>query len=178
MTTSKIVGSGKPFINADGDLQVRGTFASTPLAQETRTLVTEGHLSTVSVEFLEAAGLKSGRHQRELIGGSFVYTPSNREARVMSAKALDTDPPESPDELIKSVGAIAEQLRSADDEDRPALVDQLAQTVAALATGLRPDDVDGSDSDTADDAAVKSLQAEIDTSLLQVEIAALLAEID
>ncbi len=76
-----IVGSGTPYIDSDGSLKVRGTFASTPQAQHVRTLVTEGHLSSVSVEFL--------RHPdgtAELVGGAFVDVPSNPRARVLAAK--------------------------------------------------------------------------------------------
>jgi hypothetical protein len=50
---SDIVGSGKPFIDNEGNLRVTGTFAATPLAQHVRTLVNEGHLRSVSVEFCE-----------------------------------------------------------------------------------------------------------------------------
>jgi hypothetical protein len=77
-----IVGSGRPYIDSDGALKVRGTFASTPPAQHLRALVTEGHVSSVSVEFL--------RHPdgtAELVGGAFVDIPSNPSARVLAAKS-------------------------------------------------------------------------------------------
>lgn len=67
---SDIVGSGEPFIDEAGNLRVRGTFATTPLAQHLRALVNEGHLRGVSVEFLRR---KDGnRTVNELIGGAFV----------------------------------------------------------------------------------------------------------
>ena len=80
---SDIVGSGKPFIDGDGNLRVQGTFASTPAAQHVRALVTEGHLRSVSVEFLRT---KDGN---VLVGGAFVTLPSNPQARVLASKALD-----------------------------------------------------------------------------------------
>jgi hypothetical protein len=49
---SDIVGSGRPWIDSEGNLRVRGSFASTPQAQHVRSLVNEGHLRSVSVEFL------------------------------------------------------------------------------------------------------------------------------
>jgi hypothetical protein len=79
---SDIVGSGKPFIDSEGNLRVRGVFASTPLGQHVRTLVNEGHLRSASVEFLR----KDGRH--ELVGGAFVNIPANPTARVLASKAF------------------------------------------------------------------------------------------
>lgn len=77
-----VVGSGEPFIDADGSLKVRGTFASTPLAQNVRTLVAEGHLQSVSVEFLHHPD-----DTNELLAGAFVDIPSNPRARVLAAKS-------------------------------------------------------------------------------------------
>src|SRR5574338_97555 len=45
------VGSGVPQIDSDGNLVVTGKYASTKHAQDTRTLVSEGHISSVSVAF-------------------------------------------------------------------------------------------------------------------------------
>lgn len=89
LSTATTVGSGKPFY--DGDLlKVRGSFASTPLAQEVRTLVTEGHIRTTSVAFMGAKKeVKDGvPHitKAELLNGAFVPVPSNREALVISSK--------------------------------------------------------------------------------------------
>ncbi|WP_082939793.1 phage major capsid protein [Mycobacterium sp. 852014-50255_SCH5639931] len=79
---SDVVGSGSPYIEADGSLRVHGKFASTPLAQCIRKLVCEGHIRSVSVEYLR------GKNGNELVGGSFVTLPANRNARVLAAKAL------------------------------------------------------------------------------------------
>lgn len=91
MSVEKTVGSGKPFINENGDLQVRGTFASTPLGQQTRTLINEGHIKTTSVAFMnEKVPQKDGKSTviRELLNGAFVAIPSNREALILSAKGI------------------------------------------------------------------------------------------
>lgn len=88
MSVEKTVGSGHPFINDDGDLQVRGSYASTPLAQLTRTLVNERHCRHVSVAVMVDKSLKDGTPNRELLNGAFVAVPSNREAVVLASKSL------------------------------------------------------------------------------------------
>jgi hypothetical protein len=80
---SDIVGSGRPFFDSEGNLRVKGTFASTGPAQHIRQLVNEGHLRSVSVEFVKKAG------KNVLVGGAFVRIPSNPEARVLESKGLD-----------------------------------------------------------------------------------------
>jgi HK97 family phage prohead protease len=86
------IGRGVPFY--DGDvLKARGVFASTPRAQEIRTLVSEGVIGHTSVGFMaavrkdddDAPHVTSG----ELLEGSFVSVPSNREAAVLAAKEFD-----------------------------------------------------------------------------------------
>jgi hypothetical protein len=89
MSVATCVGSGKPFINDTGQLQVRGTFASTPHGQAVRTLVNEGHISSVSVAFMNHKTQKSGKPVRELLNGAFVAVPANPEARVLASKAAD-----------------------------------------------------------------------------------------
>lgn len=89
MTVEKTVGSGKPFLNDNGDVQVRGSYASTPLAQQTRTLVNEGHCRYVSVAVMTDKSLKDGTPNRELLNGAFVNTPSNRDAVVVASKSFD-----------------------------------------------------------------------------------------
>lgn len=86
------IGRGVPYY--DGDvLKARGIFASTPRAQEIRTLVTEGVIGHTSVGFM-AAVRKDGEDaphvtKGELLEGSFVSVPSNREAAVLMAKEFD-----------------------------------------------------------------------------------------
>lgn len=87
MSVATCVGSGKPFINDEGQLQVRGTFASTPHGQAVRTLVNEGHIDSVSVAFMDHKTQKSGKPVRELLNGAFVAVPANPQARVLASKA-------------------------------------------------------------------------------------------
>jgi hypothetical protein len=75
-----IIGSGRPFLDENGRLLVKGTFASNASAQHIRGLVREGHLGTVSVEFVPT------KDKNILVGGSFVAIPSNPEARIIGAK--------------------------------------------------------------------------------------------
>jgi hypothetical protein len=89
-----IIGSGKPFLDGNGRLLVKGTFASNPAAQHIRGLVREGHLGTVSVEFLRG-------EKNILVGGAFVAIPSNPEARIISAKSFN----EQLDVILKSASA-------------------------------------------------------------------------
>jgi hypothetical protein len=93
MTVQTTVGSGQPYYAEDGSLRVKGTFASTPLAQEVRTLVAEGHIRTTSVTFMAAERVKDEKSvdhvvRAELLNGTFTPVPSNREAVVLSAKAF------------------------------------------------------------------------------------------
>ncbi|HPQ85709.1 MAG TPA: HK97 family phage prohead protease [Actinomycetota bacterium] len=87
------IGRGVPFY--DGDvLKARGVYASTPRAQEIRTLVAEGIIGHTSVGFM-GASRKDGEDgiphitSGELLEGSFVSVPSNREAAVLMAKSFD-----------------------------------------------------------------------------------------
>jgi HK97 family phage prohead protease len=93
MDTRSTVGSGRPYY--DGDLLMfEGRFASTPLGQETRTLVTEGHVRKMSVAFMGAqreededgvVHIRSG----ELLNAAVVSIPSNRDADILAAKAFE-----------------------------------------------------------------------------------------
>ena len=110
---SDVVGSGTPFIDDEGNLRVKGTFASTPEAQKIRTLVNEGHVTSVSVEFLRR---KDGnRTVNELVGGAFVGLPANREARVLASKGALTL-----DEFKALADVVA--TKAADSSDGNALV--------------------------------------------------------
>lgn len=83
------VGVAQPFY--DGDmLKVRGYFASTARAQEIRTLVTEGVIGSMSVGFMGADRKEKDGvptiSKAEILEGSFVSIPSNRDAAVLVAK--------------------------------------------------------------------------------------------
>lgn len=94
LSMATTVGSGQPYY--DGDvLKVRGTFSSIPRAQEARALVAEGHIRTMSVAFTRSDATKatstepSHIKRGELLNAAFVAVPSNRDALVLSAKAMD-----------------------------------------------------------------------------------------
>lgn len=99
LTMATTIGSGTPYY--DGDLlKIKGTFSSIPRAQEARALVTEGHITTMSVAFLpkeklrgKAAGDPTIITKAELLNAAFVSVPANRDALVLSAKALDRTAP-------------------------------------------------------------------------------------
>lgn len=98
MSVRSVVGSGQPFYDESGVLKIKGQFASTPLAQEVRTLVKEGHVDRMSVTFRAAQrgiGEDGIQHvtKGELLNVAFVVIPSNREAAVLAAKSglLTTD---------------------------------------------------------------------------------------
>lgn len=87
------IGRGTPFY--DGDvLKAKGVYASTARAQEIRTLVAEGIIGHTSVGFM-AADRKDADDgtphitRGELLEGSFVSVPSNRQAEVLMAKSLN-----------------------------------------------------------------------------------------
>lgn len=86
------IGRAAPYY--DGDvLKARGVFASTDRAQEIRTLVTEGVIGHTSVGFMAAVRKENEDTPHvtsgELLEGSFVSVPSNREAAVLAAKEFD-----------------------------------------------------------------------------------------
>lgn len=90
MSVLSTVGSGEPFY--DGDLlKIRGSYASTPRAQEVRALVAEGHVTKMSVAFMNPKReMKDGVPHvvsAELLNAAFVAIPANREAAVTAAKA-------------------------------------------------------------------------------------------
>lgn len=91
MTVEKTVGSGTPTLEDDGKIHVRGTYASTPLAQTVRTLVKEKHIRNTSVTFMTTKTQKDGKTvvKRELLNGAFVAVPANRDAIVLESKAVD-----------------------------------------------------------------------------------------
>lgn len=95
MSVTTTVGSGVPAYEGDL-LVVRGTYASTVLGQEVRTLVNEGHIRSTSVAFMNAKReVKDGvPHivKAELLNGAFVCIPSNRDALVAASKSVGRVP--------------------------------------------------------------------------------------
>lgn len=89
MTIKGLIGTGTPRIQ-DGVVRLAVTFASTPEAQQIRTLVKEGHIRSTSVEFLRRSstdekGVKTTR--REMIGAAVTNYPANPNATILGSKA-------------------------------------------------------------------------------------------
>ena len=132
MSVATCVGSGKPFINDAGQLQVRGTFASTPHGQAVRTLVNEGHIDRVSVAFIEHNTKKDAKPQRELLNGAFVAVPANPEARVLASKAA-TVQTKNPQLLLAGVDAIIDEACDlCENIDRSLLPEPVGQALDLL----------------------------------------------
>lgn len=97
MSVLTTVASGTPYYDGD-TLKFRGTFSTLPRAQEVRTLVTEGHIRKMSVAFMNAHREIDPDDERphvrkaELLNAAIVAIPSNREADILSAKALAACP--------------------------------------------------------------------------------------
>jgi HK97 family phage prohead protease len=116
MSVRSIVASGRPYYE-DGLLKLRGKFASTPLAQDVRTLVREGHVDRMSVTFRAAQreiGEDGVTHIRsgELLNVAFVAIPSNREAAVLAAKSADGDPAADLATEVAGLRSDVDELRS------------------------------------------------------------------
>ena len=92
MTVLTTVGSGVAEYDGDALMLRDFRFASTPLAQDVKTLVDEGHISKMSVAFMDAVREvddDDGRpHVRkaELLNAAIVAIPSNREAEIAFAQ--------------------------------------------------------------------------------------------
>lgn len=154
MSVRSVVASGVPYY--DGDLlKIKGRFASTPLGQEVRTLVKEGHLDRMSVTFRGAdrqvaedgvTHIKSA----ELLNVAFVVIPSNREAAVLAAKSVT-------DEVVELTGLDAlraDVARLSND------LDQLSATVAELVTKSLPSAPEDAPADAAAVEAVDERAAD------------------
>ena len=90
LTVEKTVGSGEPYYDTDGILKVKGSFASTPLGQVTRTLVKEGHIRHMSVAFRgavreldEESGITHIR-KGDLINCTITGIPANTATAVVA----------------------------------------------------------------------------------------------
>ena len=98
-TTNGLVGSGVPELTSRG-LEVRGRWANSERANHVRKMVSSGHVRHVSVEYLPRRD-ENGSVTRELVGGSFVYSPSNPAARVLESKSADDQP--STSDLLQAI---------------------------------------------------------------------------
>jgi len=158
------IGVGVPAYE-DGKLMLRGRFASTPRAQEIRTLVKEGVIGHMSVGFMSAdRGSQDGVPRvtkAELLEGSFVSVPANREAAILTAKDYHAKAPRGNKsdrlqmihDLSVANGASCETKADADADDEEDANDKALTDVPAVAAGQ----------------AAKPL-VDIDEAVMQVEI--------
>lgn len=86
MSVQGTIGSARPYFDDAGRLMIDAAFASTPKAQEVRSLIREGHVNSVSVAFMTDRSKKDGTPRRELLNAGVVAIPSNRDAVILSAK--------------------------------------------------------------------------------------------
>lgn len=92
LTVASTVGSGIP--TYEGNLlTIKGTYSSIDRAQEVRTLVREGHVTMMSVAFINGEREKDQKgvtHVRkaELINATFCPVGVNRNAQMLAAKAM------------------------------------------------------------------------------------------
>lgn len=87
MSVASTVGSGHPYWDTEsGRMMIDVAFSSIPRAQETRSLVKEGHISGISVAFMTDKTKKDGVPKRELLNAGIVAIPANRDAVILSAK--------------------------------------------------------------------------------------------
>lgn len=159
MSVASTVGSGRPELDAHGNLVVRGTYASTDLAQTTRALVNERHIRTTSVAFLRKQNGKTGKPRRELLNGAFVSVPANTAALVLSSKAFkDISTDAEPDTGTDANAGLREQLA---DIDPTSLPEPVRAVLAALGVlDPAPDnDPDPADEPAADDEAERAALA-------------------
>lgn len=145
------IGRGVPEYR-DGTLYIKGFFASTPRAQEIRTLVAEGVIAHMSVGFMppERKDVDGVTHitAAELLEGSFVSIPSNREAAVLAVKGYSSEIGElrqAVTVLTKALEQFAAPNSGSSDDDKaaddgpevkaaaPAAADPPAQTSVGMA---------------------------------------------
>lgn len=158
MSVSSTVGSGQPFLNGAGQLQVRGTYASTEHAQNVRTLVNEGHIRTVSVAFATNKGNKNARPERELLNGAFVAVPANPNALVVSSKAAAKRyPVDTADDVLRSAFKFLRDIAEHSTEDGQEIRRKICAAAENLGVKADPNfdkpcgDVSYAESDHIDD---------------------------
>lgn len=86
MSVATTIGSARPYFDDGGRLLIDTSFSSIPRAQEVRTLIREGHVTSVSVAALTDKSKKSGEQKRELLNAGVVAIPANPDAVILDAK--------------------------------------------------------------------------------------------
>lgn len=87
MSVATTVGSAVPYFDNMGRLLITASFSSIPRAQEVRTLIREGHVSSVSVAALTDSSKKAGTQKRELLNAGVVAIPANPDAVILDSKS-------------------------------------------------------------------------------------------
>jgi len=157
MTVADTIGSFRPYFD-DDVMKMDAYFASTPKAQEVRTLVKEGHITAVSVAFMTDRSKKDGTPRRELLNAGVVAIPSNRDALILDSKATDlSEPKVDVEAFIKAA--------SGDTALTQAIHDAAVHLGAACCeTLVSPDDEDG------DEAEKSVVSADVKEPSIAVEV--------
>lgn len=96
LSVDSAVARAVPSYDDQDRLVLRGYFASDPDAQRLRAKIREGIVDTMSAGFMAAERVEKDGiphiTRAELLEGSFVTVPSNREALVLAVKSSETPP--------------------------------------------------------------------------------------
>lgn len=180
MSVTSTVGSGSPYYEGD-TLKFRGSFATTELGQEVRTLVMEGHVRKMSVAFMSAqrSDDEEGRPhvvKAELLNAAIVAIPSNREADILAAKALDLKA--SKGQSLQQIHDLAASAGADCSTKTPTETtsDVVSKSSACLTCGSVPTDTDPEEAAAVEAAAeppadVDVAQALIELSLTEADLA-------
>lgn len=132
MSVAGTIGSARPFFDPEGRMCIDATFASTPQAQEVRSLIREGHVTAVSVAFMTDRSKKDGPN-RELLNAGVVAVPSNRDAMILSSKAFQA--------MAEQTESKAGARNSASDSQ---MITAIHDAAVVLGAECAPDMADGS----------------------------------
>ncbi len=165
MSVRSTVGSGKPFYEGE-KLMIRGRFASTDLAKDTRTLVTEGHIDRMSVAFGSAKreqGEDGVPHlvKGELLNVAIVAIPANPSAAILAAKAGigETGPTEVL--VLDRPETVAEDA-----------ADDWSTAVTEFARSWQPDEAKGANEEISTDGAPEGAASDEAAKAAESEAAA------
>jgi hypothetical protein len=147
MSVATTIGSAHPYFEGK-KLMVDAAFSSLERAQQVRTLVVEGHISTVSIAALVDRSQKSGTPRRQLLNVGIVAIPANPNAVILDAKQFGSAVTavlngESAADAVKSLGGDAAMIQ--------AIHDAAGHLGALCVKGYDPDEDDDSGDGVSDD---------------------------
>ncbi|MDT5397320.1 MAG: hypothetical protein QOK33_551 [Mycobacterium sp.] len=159
MSVATTIGSAVPYFHA-GQMWVDATFSSLKEAQHVRTLVNEGHISSVSIA--AQVDRSGGTVKRSLLNVSVVAIPANPNARIVDAKAFGSAVSavlagEGVETAIKSLGADAAMICAI--HDASVHLGAKCMTASYEDDDGENDEINEDGSDGADDGANKSVDA-------------------